>query len=149
MESKSYIKGAIIVGILFFIMVIIIKNIPEDTNKKKNVTEIYEGIINCTIYNFEEVVLKPKDEQILVLFSRDADPYRDKMREIIQKVAKEKGSIKLAEVNTESVDTGNITSTYGVMLVPAVAYFKNGKCIFVYEGSGLTELDVKNMLDMK
>ncbi len=149
MENKSYLKGIIIIGILFFIIVVIIKNIQVNTNEEKKTTEAYEGIINCTIYNFEEVVLKPKDEQILVLFSRDTDPYRDEMREMIKKIAKEKGPIKLAEVNTDAIETGDITSTYGIMLVPAVAYFKNGECVFAYEGSGVTELDVKKMLEMK
>lgn len=148
-QNKSYLKLIIIAVIIFLIMVLIIKNVPQNTDEKTETKENHGEITNCTIYNFKEVVLNSKEEKVLVLFSRDIDPHRDKMREIMKKVADEDGQIKLAEVNTDSADTGNITSTYGVMVVPAIAYFKNGECVFIYEGSGTTEYDVKNMLQMK
>ena len=80
--------------------------------------------IKFTSENFDSEVLK-SDKTVLVDFYADwCGPYRA-VSPLIDQIANETQSVKIGKVNVD--EQPEIASMYGVMSIPTLIVFKNGK----------------------
>lgn len=147
-EDKSlFLLGAILIVMVIFVVIVVFRpKTPEENVKNTIETNTNNGeIISATLFNFEDEVLK--SEEALVLFTRDTDPHRETMRSYLKEFWEENPQFKLAEIDTEKANVGDIPMKYGVMLVPSIVYFKNGQYKNSYQGGGITQEDIVTMIN--
>ncbi len=104
--------------------------------------------IDVTDANFEtEVIEKSKTTPVLVDFWASWCGPCMMLKPTLQKIAKEyEGKVILAKASTD--DNPSASSKFGVMSIPAVKLFKDGKIVDEFVGAQ-PEATIKQWLDQK
>ncbi|MDI9519320.1 MAG: thioredoxin [Bacillota bacterium] len=91
----------------------------------KNVKEIINMIVIKSVQEYEKVLAENKS--VLVDFYADWCGPCKMIAPVLEEVAKEVPDVKIAKVNVDSL--GELAQRYGVMSIPTLIAFKDGKAV--------------------
>ena len=80
--------------------------------------------VKLTSKNFDEEVLKNKETIIVDFYADWCGPCK-MMAPIIESIAEDDNSFKVARIDTDEAD--DLSREYGIMSIPCIIYFKDGK----------------------
>ena len=75
---------------------------------------------------FKSVVLESDKPVLVDFFATWCGPCRQ-MSPVLEQVASERSDVKIVKVDVD--ENQNLASEYGVMSIPTLIYFKNGKAV--------------------
>ncbi|MBQ6539361.1 MAG: thioredoxin [Bacilli bacterium] len=82
------------------------------------------GVIVLNEDNFEEEVLKSNEPVLVDFFATWCGPCQ-MMSPILDKMSEEEKGIKICKIDTD--DNMNLAKEYGIMTIPCIIAFKDGK----------------------
>ena len=93
--------------------------------------------------NFEEEVLRGKTPVLVDFFATWCGPCK-MIAPIIEEIAEERDDIKICKINVD--DESELAASFGIMSIPTLLVFKNGKVVKKSLGAKSKE-DVLELLD--
>lgn len=102
------------------------------------------SVVHLTDENFKKEVLESKSPFLVDFWATWCGPCR-KVGPVVEELAQEfKGKIKIGKLNID--DGPKIASAYGVMSIPTLMFFKDGKIIEQIVGA-MSKLDLKTKIE--
>ena len=81
-------------------------------------------VIDLDEKKFKEMVIDSKEEMLVDFYADWCGPCK-MMAPILESIAEDDNSFKVARINTGEAD--DLSREYGIMSIPCIIYFKDGK----------------------
>ena len=81
-------------------------------------------VIDLDEKKFKEMVIDSKEEMLVDFYADWCGPCK-MMAPILESIAEDDNSFKVARINTDEAD--DLSREYGIMSIPCIIYFKDGK----------------------
>ena len=93
---------------------------------QKRKGEIKMAVINITLENFEEEVIKSEKTVLVDFWAPWCGPCR-MLSPIVDEIADERSDIKVGKVNVDEQE--ELAMRFGIMSIPTLIVFKNGEVV--------------------
>ncbi|HNX81454.1 MAG TPA: thioredoxin [Candidatus Omnitrophota bacterium] len=102
------------------------------------------SVLHVNEENFNKEILEPNTVALVDFWAPWCGPCK-MIAPFIEEIAKEyAGKVTVAKVNVD--ESSQIASHYGIMSIPTVIFFKNGKIMSQHVGA-VSKADLKNLVE--